>query len=295
MVVLCPKCKARLKVDETKLSPQGVKFRCPKCHAVLSIKKPHVQERKTLDWGKVLIAHSNPEILGAVASLMTENGYHVITALDGIDAMVKGMKELPALALIEVTLPKIYGFEVCKRLKARTETKEMKFVLIASVYDRAKYRREPATLHGADEYIEDHDIPAQLLLKVNKLRELPEEETPEKAAAPAPQIPEPPKPEYRKKPDVKEASVPIEIGATEEKIEKARRLSRIIINDIYLYNSAKVDESIRNDNFYAVFASEIKEGQKLYENRIPKEIRDMSNFYRETVDKFIAARKEILS
>ena len=45
-------------------------------------------------------------------------------------------------------------------------------------------------------------------------------------------------------------------------------------------------ESIRNGNFYAVFAPELKEGQKLYENRISQEIRDRENYYRETIEEF---------
>ena len=81
-----------------------------------------------------------------------------------------------------------------------------------------------------------------------------------------------PKPEFRQQP------APVETKPSEGKddaaIEKARRLSRTIIDDIYLYNSAKVMDAIRNGNFYAVFAPELKEGQKLYENRIPQEIRN---------------------
>ena len=54
-------------------------------------------------------------------------------------------------------------------------------------------------------------------------------------------------------------------------------------------------ESIKNGNFYAVFAPELKEGQKLYENRISQEIRDGGNYYRETIEEFIAKKKKELS
>jgi len=77
-------------------------------------------------------------------------------------------------------------------------------------------------------------------------------------------------------------------------IEKAKRLARTIINDIYLYNSAKVEDSIRNNNFYNVFTSEIKEGLKLYENRIPQDVRNISDFFREAVENFLAAKKKTL-
>ncbi len=295
MVAVCPRCKTKLKVNETKLSPEGSRFRCPNCAAVLSIRKASMLVKETRKSGKVLVAHSNPYILKKAFSLLTENGYHVMTATEGIEAMVKALKEYPFLSLIEVSLPKICGFEVCKRLKSREETKGMKFILIASAHDKARYGREPSTLYGADDYVEERDIPSQLLDKINGLRRLPEGEIAEKAAGPAPEQPEFPKPEHREEPDMKVAVPPVESAVFDEKIEKAKRLARTIINDIYLYNSVKVDESIRNSNFYSVFATEVREGQKFYESRIPQEIRNKKDFYRETIDNFISAKKETLS
>jgi len=295
VVVICPKCKARLKVDEAKLPAQGSRFKCPKCSSVLAVKKPARQEKKALDGKKVLVAHSNPETLQKIVSLLTERGYSVVTAADGIDVMVKGLKEYPFLAIIEVALPKIYGFEVCKRLKMRAETKEMKFILVPSIYDKTKYRREPVSLYGADDYIEDHDISTQLVEKVEGLRGLRAEEKPEKSyrqeASPA-GVKEP---EARAEAAEATPAAPSMSGAGDEKIERAKRLARTIIDDIYLYNTAKLDAAVRNDNFYAVFAPELKEGKKLYDNRIAPEVRNIGDFYKEAIENFISSRKKALS
>src|SRR5512146_3300273 len=107
---MCPRCKARLKVDETKLPPAGSRFKCPKCNTVLTVKKPAAQVNKvqSLDGKTVLIAHSNPEVLRNSASLLSDKGFRVITAVDGIEAMIKALKEHPFLAILEVSLPKIY-------------------------------------------------------------------------------------------------------------------------------------------------------------------------------------------
>jgi len=292
VVVICPKCKVRLKVDETKLAPEGKRFKCPKCGAVLIVKKPAAHARKALDKKKILVAHSNPETRGMVSSLLSQKGYRIITAADGIDAMVKALKELPCLIIAEVALPKIYGFEVCKRLKTRAETKDMKFLLVASVYDKSKYRREPVSLYGSDAYIEDHELADHVLEKVEGLTG-----DQEKAAAPAPPPDENPSPG---KTETKTEDAPPEhpappAGAADEKVERARRLARTIINDIYLYNATKLDQSVRNDNFYTVFAPEIKEGQKLYDMRISQEVRDIGNFYREAIENFLDSRKKALS
>lgn len=293
VVVLCPKCRIRLKVDESKLPAEGSRFKCPKCSAVLVVKKPAAQGKKTLDSNKILVAHSNPETLGMIVSILNDRGYNVMTAADGIDAMVKAMREYPFLIIVEVALPKIYGFEICKRLKMRAETKEMKFILVPSIYDRNRYRREPVSLYGADDYIEDHDLSAELVDKIEKLRGLRGEEKAERPPQSETERPWSKAPEAKAETPAK-AAAPVSV-ATDEKIERAKRLARTIISDIYLYNSAKLDESVRNNNFYAVFAPELREGKKLYDQRILPEIRLIGDFYKEAVENFISTRKKVLS
>lgn len=299
MVVSCPKCKTRLKVDETKLPPAGSRFKCPRCATVLLVKKPAPQQRAALNSGKVLVAHSRPEVAAMITSLIASAGYEVVTATDGIEVMVKALKEMPFLAVVEVALPKIYGFEVCKRLKSRAETKEMKFVLVPSINDRTKYRREPVSFYGADEYLEEHDMQEHLVEKINLLRDggKKEEEAPpppRPAEPPAATRPPQPEPQAAREPAPAPAAAPSGPAPSDEKVEKASRLARTIINDIYLYNVAKVDEAIRSGDFYTVFASEVKEGLKLYEHRIPVEVRNQKDYYREAIDNFIAGKKKAL-
>jgi len=300
VVVVCPKCRTKLKVDDTRLSPQGSRFKCPRCSTVLVIKKPAAQEKKALDGKKALIAHSNPSVVENIRTLLAGQGYTTLTAADGIDAMVKALKELPWLGIIEVALPKIYGFEVCKRLKSRPETKEMKFILVPSIYDKTKYRREPVSLYDADNYIEEHDLSTRLIDTVNRLQSgAPAEAETHQQKSPVPSAPDISADEKKPQPDFGQFQAPAaKISAEvkgDEMTEKARRLARTIVNDIYLYNSAKVDEAVRQDKFYAVFAAEVKEGKKLYDNRIPRETRDKADFYKEAIDNFLAAKKKALS
>jgi response regulator RpfG family c-di-GMP phosphodiesterase len=216
--------------------------------------------------------------------------------------MVKAMKEFPFVVLIEVSLPKIYGFEVCRKLKAREEAKNMKFILVPSIFDKSKYRREPASLYGADDYIEPEDIPGMLVGKINRLANTPEEgagRVPEeritvpeenqlsRSGVPFEQL------EIKRSP-VQSASKDQD-EAVNEVIEKAKRLSRTIVNDIFLYNSTKVMDSIKSNTFLTIFAAELREGQKLYENRIPPEIRNGGNYYRETIEEFIFKKKKELN
>ena len=294
MVVICPKCKTKLKVDDGKLTEAGSRFKCPKCSTVLLVKKPVPVQEKPADNIKILVAHSNPAIINEIIPLLNQNGYETITASDGIEAMVKAIKELPFLAVIEVSLPKIYGFEVCKRLKARPETKWMKFILISSPYDKNRYRREPESLYDADDYIEEHRVTGLLMDSINAFRiKKPDEKKEERVEKPA-EAPVQKKPEQTTEPGIKPAEKISAPPSSDDKIERARRLARTIISDIYLYNTAKADESIRNNTFSSVFVPEIKEGLKLYENRIAQEVRDKGDFFKEVLRNFLENKKKSL-
>lgn len=302
MVVACPKCKMKLKVADEKISPEGSRFKCPKCSIILMVKKPLIQARPQQN--KIIAAHENPSVLQRVSAVLTQSGYSVITSQDGIDTMIKAVKELPFLVILDVALPKIYGFEVCKRLKEREETKDIKVILISSIYDKTRYRREPISLHGADDYIEEHQIEHLLTEKIDSLKGIaPKEGIPwqpkEKAAEkPYPTIEESPKEKNVEEYIIKTPASVISTTAlsaekaTDEGVEKARRLARTIVSDIYLYSSAKMEEAIKKNSFYTEFATEIKEGKKLYDDRVPVEVRNKGDFFREAIENFIEKKKK---
>jgi predicted Zn finger-like uncharacterized protein len=295
VVVICPKCKTKLKVDEGKLTAGGSRFKCPRCATILLVKKPLPVQEKPVDNVKILIAHSNPAKTEEIISLLKQKGYMTITAADGIEAMVKAIKELPFLAVFEVALPKIYGFEVCKRLKLRPETKNIKVILVSSPYDKTKYRREPESLYDADEYIEEHRIAELLADTVEELRRPDYEKTERKVEKPS----EAPVRQSvsRETEQHVEQVAPVKVTMppdNEQKIERARRLARTIVSDIYLYNTAKAEESIKTDTFFQVFSAEIKEGRKLYENRIPLEVRSQGDFFRDVLKGFIESKKKFV-
>lgn len=296
MVVICPKCKVKLKVADEKIAPEGTRFKCPKCSTVLLVKRP-APRVKPLNQNTILAAHEDSSVLEKMKTILTAGGYKVIAVPDGIEAMVNATKELPFLAVLGVSLPKIYGFEVSRRLKNRPETKEMKIILVSSIYDRNRYRREPESLHGADDYIETHDIDTMLLERINALKGVSE-----KAPAPEPGTPGGEKAKTGQMPAEKPAAPeekteavvrPLSPVATDV-AEKAKRLARTILSDIYLYSKAKVDDSIRNNTFHSTFAAELKEGLKLYEARISAEVRSSGDFFNEAINNFIEKRKKEL-
>ena len=301
MVIVCPKCKVKLKVADEKVAPEGTRFKCPRCSTVLLVKRPSHRQRP-IDEHTVLVAHEDPSVRERIRSILSSGGYKVIAVGDGIEAMVSAIKELPFLAILSVSLPKIYGFEVSGKLKKRVETKDMKVILVASLYDKNRYRREPLQLYGADLYIEEHQIEESLTEKIDALKGVSpkgveetlkkEEAAVQEAAQSEPKAGEPEAPRVTPSKPAAEGKV---AGSSADPIEKAKRLARTIVSDIYLYSRAKVEEAIRNGTFHSTFASDMKEGIKLYDHRVPAEIRRQGDFFNEAVNNFIERKKRELS
>jgi len=84
-----------------------------------------------------------------------------------------------------------------------------------------------------------------------------------------------------------EAKPPVDAAAH----AAAKRLARIIISDIALYNQRAVEEGVRNGSLYDLLRDEIEEGRKLYEGRVPSDIASSTDYYREAIDEFVRKRK----
>ena len=287
MVVRCPKCKTKLNVPDDRISPDGSRFKCPKCTTILLVKKPS-RAPKQLDKNKILVALSDPATVQRAESVLAADGFTVVTATDGVDAMIKATKELPYTAVIDVALPKIYGFEVCKRIKTREETKEMKVLLFTSVYDKDKYKRQPESLYGADDYIEGHQIDENLLEKVHALI---------KGAVPAPaERKEPPgREEPQEQAPAGAPAVSAAVSPDDDWVGKAKRLTRTILADVFLYNPQKAEDALRSGNFMTVFAQELQEGKRLYESRIPQNVRDKGDIFEQEMARFLEEKKKSLN
>jgi predicted Zn finger-like uncharacterized protein len=78
-------------------------------------------------------------------------------------------------------------------------------------------------------------------------------------------------------------------------VEKAKRFARIIVSDVALYNQEKVVRGIQNGTIYELLKSDILEGRKLYENRVPAAIRRNKDYYNDAFENFIAATKKKIS
>jgi DNA-binding response OmpR family regulator len=259
---------------------------------------------RSCDRIKVLVANESPVFCQAVEKVLSSEPFEVISCNDGKSALAAIEEIVPDVVLLDVALPGMYGFEVCEAVRENPATASVKVILIAAIYDKARYKREPNSLYGADDYIEKHHIPDSLSTKIYQLvsggrgpaaegedvshegvrhpvavelsdREKSELENNRKTI----------KQDEQWKTDSKAA------GEESEAHVKARRFARLIVSDIALYNQERVEEGVRNDGFYELLEEDIQEGRALYEQRIPPEIRNSTSYLDDAFEELISKKK----
>jgi len=108
---------------------------------------------------KILVVDDDPDILEAISIILEANGYEVITARDGIDGLNKLKEEKPDLMILDLLMPKLDGFGVCKKLKDPRWSKyaNMPIIILSSVREEASRRRyelETGLQLDVDDYVE---------------------------------------------------------------------------------------------------------------------------------------------
>ncbi len=76
---------------------------------------------------------------------------HVVTATNGIEALTKVEEASPDLVLLDIMMPKVSGFEVCKRLKSDPKTRDIIVVMVTALNETGDIER--AAECGTDDYI----------------------------------------------------------------------------------------------------------------------------------------------
>lgn len=81
---------------------------------------------------KILVVDDEQETVEAVKIRLEANNYKVMTACDGIEALDKAYNELPDLILLDAWLPKMNGWEVCRKIKADTKLNTIKVIFLTA-------------------------------------------------------------------------------------------------------------------------------------------------------------------
>jgi len=98
----------------------------------------------------ILIADDEPDILNTIKLSLEMEGYEVITALDGKEALEKARSKNPDLIILDVMLPDIDGYEISRRLKFDESYKHIGIIIVtarAQKVDQELWKDSRADLH----------------------------------------------------------------------------------------------------------------------------------------------------
>jgi CheY-like chemotaxis protein len=324
MNIVCVKCGTGVAYGLASLADQAVVV-CPGCGVGLRVAlQPFTVPAAASvspspgsgGQGRVVVAVEGEATREVIRDLLNGAGYTVIEATSGREAVEQVNQQRPMLAVVDVGLTDMVGHQVCEAIRGGSAGAAIKIILVAAIHNKARYRRQPGNLFGADDFIERHQIEGELVGKAAALcrADTPAQTVPSAAPAPEPAGPPPvreerapvasilpPAPAAARPPDPdpKVAAQPRPVAAPVAKTadpgqEAALRLARIIVSDIALYNVKKVDEGVLTGAFFEVLRQEIEEGRRLYEERKPADLPRNADYFQQTLEQFVATRKQLL-
>ncbi len=114
---------------------------------------------------KILIAEDERDIRELIAfSLQGLGGFKVVQASNGMDAVERAAAELPDLILMDVRMPRMTGYEACKKLKENDSTKSIPVIFLSAKGQESEIQQGLSA--GAEEYILKPFAPDELVNQV---------------------------------------------------------------------------------------------------------------------------------
>lgn len=119
----------------------------------------------------ILVVDDDPDIIEMITLVLESRDYKVTTAKDGVEALEKLKVEKPDLMILDLLMPKMDGFNVCKELQdARwSRFRDMPIIILTSVREEASRRRyelETGLQLNVDDYVEKPVAPEILIERV---------------------------------------------------------------------------------------------------------------------------------
>ena len=117
--------------------------------------------------GRILVVDDEIYIVHILDFSLGMEGYEVLTALDGEQALERLKSDKPDLIVLDIMMPKVDGYEVCRAIKANPETQHIPVILLS-----AKGRNVDQKMGfdvGADDYITKPFSPRKLVERINAL------------------------------------------------------------------------------------------------------------------------------
>jgi DNA-binding response OmpR family regulator len=115
---------------------------------------------------KILIIEDEPEIMELIELTLSSDEYELVQAVDGEQGLHMGTTVNPDLILLDIMLPKVDGYEICRRLKGNKKTAGIPVVMLTAFGQKREI--EQGYKVKADDYIVKPFEPAKLRQRIKK-------------------------------------------------------------------------------------------------------------------------------
>ncbi len=286
VLLKCAGCGKAYKVHPEKL-PQGVtSFPCRACGTLVPIIGIDAGAGAAGVGPVILIVVEEKELSQLIERILGRYGYKGRSVHSGEEAVEAVRNNNVDLILLNVFLPDMMGYEILDAINGeREKERKVPSILLSSVHHGTRYKREPTSLYGADDYIERHHLPDLLVPKIRRLLDSDGAEQPAVDPRKLPPLEDEQVRERREIENLELTRQPTEDPATEE----IQRLCRVIAGDIALYNEDVISTTAPGQVLEAI-SRDLTEGEALLEKKFPGKGEQSSQLLREEMANLLESR-----
>ncbi len=113
---------------------------------------------------RILVAEDERDIRELIGFTLRHHGHTVLTAPNGEEALALALRELPDLVLLDIRMPRLTGYDVCRRLRAEASTRDIPIAFLSAKGQEAEIQAGMDA--GATDYILKPFAPDQLINRV---------------------------------------------------------------------------------------------------------------------------------
>jgi CheY-like chemotaxis protein len=143
MIVRCPQCKTEIRLSGDAPADKVIPYMCPGCQTIVRIdleldevrsSSSSSSYRKLKRKRTILVADDSDEILRQCEGLLSAEGYQVLVAGDGAEALRLIREEHPDVVVLDLLMPRMTGFDVLREIRQDERVKDTIVLAISSVY-----------------------------------------------------------------------------------------------------------------------------------------------------------------
>jgi two-component system alkaline phosphatase synthesis response regulator PhoP len=124
-------------------------------------------EANALPESTILIVDDNAQNVELLQAFLESLPVKIVTAVDGVDALEKVAEHRPDLILLDIMMPRMSGFQVCRKIKGDAKTKDIQVLMVTALNELGDI--EQATECGTDDFVSKPVNKFELLTRVKSL------------------------------------------------------------------------------------------------------------------------------